>query len=321
MHESEQHGGVRSGHVRPGDEPPRLEPPDDTGPRRHSRRRVLIAAGLAGAATAGAGTLAVTSDEPAEGTLFTEPGGPEKAGLRTIERVYSHARGRTVQLVTLRPTPVSDDPLPVSLLLHGIRSGAREAASTGLLKALHTDSADGSIRPFAFVAVDGGDNYWQEAQPGDDPMAMLLEEVPGWLRERGLGAPNGDPFGVTGYSMGGFGALLYARRRTERGSKLRAVATVAPALISSWSDMRIREVFSSRADWVAHDPLHHIEALRGVDIGLWCGNQDTFIDGVRRFVRAAKPVHTHFGPGGHVAMFNDAIAAEVVRFVGRRAPG
>ncbi|MFD1050542.1 hypothetical protein ACFQ1S_35960, partial [Kibdelosporangium lantanae] len=37
----------------------------------------------------------------------------------------------------------------------------------------------------AFVALDGGDNYWHENQKGDNSMAMLMEEVPQWLRARG----------------------------------------------------------------------------------------------------------------------------------------
>lgn len=299
-----------------------VQSPDDDAPPerlRLARRRALLAAGLTGAAIAGTGAIGIATMPAEEDRPLTEPPGPERDRLRTVERVYSQARGREVDLITLRPTARPTERLPASLLLHGLGGTADLTASTGLAKALYSDTAQGAIRPFAFVAVDGGDNYWHEAHSGDDPLAMLLEEVPVWLRERGLGDDSGLPFACTGYSMGGFGALLYARRRAERRRPLRVAATVAPALMTTWSEMRTREVFESRAEWAAYDPLRHVEALRDVQLGVWCGDQDDFIEGVRVLMRRAKPEHAFIGPGDHLSMFNAEVDADVVRFVGRRA--
>src|SRR5947199_301181 len=57
--------------------------------------------------------------------------------------------------------------------------------------------------PFALAAVDGGrDTYWHRRADGDDPQAMLLEEFLPMLTKQGLRT---DSFGVTGWSMGGYG--------------------------------------------------------------------------------------------------------------------
>lgn len=291
---------------------------------RHHRRTVL-AAGATATALAVAGTAAVIASRsgPHQETVRRSLGAaaaPSRIGLRKVERVFSRARGRDVDLVTILPFRHPPAGLPMSLLLHGRKGTARGIAWPSFGRALHRDAEDERITPFGFVAVDGGDNYWHQVRPGDDPMAMLMEEVPVWLTERGLGGTDGLPFAATGTSMGGFGALLYARRRAERRRPLPVAAVVAPALMTRWEMMRTRNVYDSRRAWAADDPLRNLETLRGVRIGVWCGVEDDFIDGVRRFIRSTDPEYAYLGPGGHREIFNEYVAADVVRFVGTRVP-
>lgn len=244
-----------------------------------------------------------------------------RTGCRKVERVYSAARGREVDLVTMLPDAGRAPGLPMSLLLHGLDDSARKVTWPSFSRALHRDTLREAITPFGFVAVDGGNNYWHQVRPGDDPMAMLLEEVPVWLRERGLGSSDGTPFAAAGLSMGAFGALLYARRRAERKVPLPVAAIVGPALMTRWEIMRTRRVYESRQAWAADDPLRHIDTLGDVRVGVWCGIEDAFIDGVRKFIRLADPELAYLGPGGHREIFNSDVAADVVRFIGTRVPG
>lgn len=297
-------------------------------PRRLRRRAVLlagVAAGAAGAAfTAGELGGSPWSAWPASplrlstGTAYAAPArGP---GVTTIERVYSRARGREVSLVLILPTSRPPEGMPMSLLLHGLHGSARGAAPGGLVSRLGTQAGAGKVPPYGFVAVDGGDSYWHEHHRGDDPMGMLLEEVPRWLRERGLGGRKGRPFACTGTSMGGFGALLYARRRNERRAPLAAVAAISPALMTSWEEMRKRNAFHNEADWASMDPLRHIEATRHIPTAVWCGTEDPFITGTRRFIERAQPEIGHIAPGGHDGEFFSSTVPSLVGFLGRHVP-
>lgn len=237
------------------------------------------------------------------------------------ERVHSHARGRDVNLVLTLPSAVPSRNLPMVLQLHARGGTARRASPNGLPRYLAQSVAAGEVPPFGVVAVDGGPySYWHEATSGDDPMAMLLDELPGWLAERGLGGEGGQPFAVTGTSMGGFGALVYTRRRNERGDPLAAAGMVSPALLTEWSEMQEREAFRSRRAWARLDPLLHVDALGDTPLGVWCGTSDWFVGGTRTFVRRADPEVVYFGEGGHTGDFYTGVVPDLVRFLGRHAP-
>jgi S-formylglutathione hydrolase FrmB len=289
---------------------------------RVSRRVMLAALGLVAAGTA----VTVSADHLPGGPVLSGvlgAVGVKRAGtgpVLRIERVRSRARGRGVDLVTVLPSGVRATGLPMSLLLHGLTGSARHAMVGGIHEALNTAVARGSVPPFGLVAVDGGDHYWHENVPGDDPMAMLLEEVPAWLRERGLGGADGVPFACAGVSMGGFGALLYGRRRAERRHPADAVAAISPALITTWQEMSKRRAFTNSLVWASLDPLRHPAALVGTPVGVWIGNRDKFVEGTRRFISAARPAVASITTGTHDDTFYRSVVADVVRFLGRHVP-
>ncbi|XVV05302.1 alpha/beta hydrolase [Actinosynnema sp. CA-248983] len=282
-----------------------------------SRRTVLGALGGTGLAAAG---LLLNGKAPAGEALRHALGvaGPVPAPKRAVvkrDRVFSRYRGREVDLLTLVPPGAKTRGLPMSILLHGRYGSAGYAAVGGLPEALVSAVSRGSVPPFGFVAVDGGDHYWHENVPGDDPMAMLLEEVPQWLSERGFGSV----FAATGVSMGGFGALLYARRRHERREPLKAVATMAPALMTSWDEVSKRNAFDDEAEWASLDPLRNLDKHGPVPLGVWVGDTDRFIAGTRRFIAATKPAVAVIVPGGgHDDSTYRKVVPDVVRFLGRR---
>ena len=114
-----------------------------------------------------------------------------------------------------------------------------------------------------------------------------------------------------GMSMGGFGALLYARRRAERRQPVQALALLAPALITAWDEMSKRDAFHSAADWASMDPLRHLGAIQGVPTAVSCGTEDPFISGVRKFIADTHPVLAYTARGRHGDSFNrtEAICA------------
>jgi hypothetical protein len=120
--------------------------------------------------------------------------------------------------------------------------------------------------------------------------------------------------------MGGFGALLYARRRNERREPLAAVAAIAPGLLLSWREMSKRGAFRDREQWASLDPLRNVAALGEVPVGVWCGTEDGFIDGTRRLIRLARPEVAFTGPGGHGDPFYRDVVPDVLTFLGRHAP-
>ncbi len=311
-----------------------MDDPADRGPSRaaerefvrpgHSRRSLLIA-GTSAMGVAGFAVGVATETLPFGAAMqralgVASPSPVTRLGHTRIEQVFSLARGRPVDLVTTLPTRSPRPGLPMVLFLHGLRGSARSALPGGLLRQLSGDVARGRVPPFGFVAVDGGDTYWHEHRRGDDPMAMLLEELPGWLRERGLGGASGTPFACAGTSMGGFGALLYARRRTEHRHPPAAIATLSAALLTSWTEMRKRRAFRDRADWASLDPLRNVLATQDIPTGIWCGTNDRFIEGNRRFIALARPEIAYVGPGGHNERFFRSAVPSLVRFLGKRAP-
>lgn len=270
---------------------------------RAMSRRFVLSSGIAGLGALGLGLSTDTGTPVHQAMPLT--------GNVSVEQIRSRSRGRPVDMVVMHPSGVDPQGLPVCLMLHGRYGDAMDLVS-GVPSWLSDSFEQKRIPPYIVLAVDGGQtSYWH-----DDPMTMLLDEVPGWLAERGLGGPGGRIAAVSGISMGGFGALLYARRRAELGDPVRAAGVISPALFTTWRRMRTRDAFRNEAEWASLDPLRHIDALGDLPLGVWCGNADRFIKGTRRFIRRAQPEHSSTTPGRHnTAYFRQALP-ELVDFVG-----
>ncbi|MFJ5218041.1 alpha/beta hydrolase [Streptomyces sp. NPDC088354] len=283
------------------------------------RRAFMVGGAVATAAALGGGVAGVASDIVPESAAFrrrlgwTGPDGvvpdvPE--GRITRRRVTSRATRSRPELVTIDPHGVpaeQADRLPVCLMLHGRGSSAYGLVELGMARFLTQAVRDG-VPPCRLVAVDGGEaSYWQ-ASGGSDPQRMLLRELPGWL---GGSAPRA----VLGISMGGFGALRYARSRA-----VDAVALLSPALFRTWTDARAVGVFQGQTDWTADEPLLHTAQLRvqPAGIGLWCGREDPFHDAALEFADAVHPAVAAFDHGAHDEGYWRRVAPDALRFVGER---
>jgi enterochelin esterase-like enzyme len=112
-------------------------------------------------------------------------------------------------------------------------------------------AARSGVPPFVLVAVDGGETYWHRRASGDDPERMILDEVRPRLAEMGLRTSR---LALMGWSMGGYGALLAARRHPEvvvataaSSPARRAVPAPTPTGTTSWrAEMLLRHLLSRR---------------------------------------------------------------------------
>ncbi|MCD2186820.1 alpha/beta hydrolase [Actinomycetospora soli] len=283
-----------------------------------SRRRLLLGGGAvvgAGALAAGAASLAGVVETPAPipqrvPAVPRPPRTPDAA--TTVEWVTSRARNRSVRLVISSPAGVDRRRLPVAVGLHGLGGNALWWGDPGMRRALGIAWASG-VPPFAIAALDGGDNYWHPFRVGDDPMRMLLEELPAWLGQRGM---SGVPALATGVSMGGAGSLMYARARARMQAPVKAVAAMSPGLFTDWA-VAARRPFAGVADWEANDPLRFYPELAGTPTGMWCGDRDSFADAVRRYIALARPQYSRISPGAHTGSYYATILPQVIAFLGQ----
>jgi enterochelin esterase-like enzyme len=308
--------------------------------RRFSRRRVLgySLGGLAALAAGGAGAVELVSRGvlPGQGMLDAidgacsvaapdlapyAPPGPQVSGA-----FYSRARNRTVgYTIGYPPGHRPGASLPLVVMLHGY-GGSHADALSGLTPAqalaLRVDGTP--LPPMALVTADGGGGYWNP-HPGDNPQAMLTDELIPLCRRRGLGVAGreGAPrIGVMGISMGGYGALLLAEKRPDL---VRAVAAISPAIWTSYEQARSANpgAYATAADFAADDAVTHAAALARVPVRIASGRSDPFYPGVQALARAlprdpgGNPATVFFGPGCHTGPFFTAQEPPSLAFLAR----
>ncbi|HEX2157559.1 MAG TPA: alpha/beta hydrolase, partial [Actinomycetes bacterium] len=92
----------------------------------------------------------------------------------------------------------------------------------------------GRASPFALASADGRGSGWRPA-PGDDPLAMLLDELLPLLSGLGLRTGPGQ-VAVLGWSMGGAGALRLAETHPDR---LVALVAASPAVDPAGAEVAV----------------------------------------------------------------------------------
>lgn len=281
-----------------------------------TRRGVLLGAlGLTVAGTAtGAALISDGKPEEAPARRVVGVSGPDGTVPNvppcpvSVDTVHSAARGLDVNLVIMRPGGIHENPLPVCLMLHGRGGTARGFIDFGMPRVLAAAVRDG-VPPFAIAAVDCGEHYFVP-QGSDDPLGMLLNEVPGWLTARGLDATSMAALGI---SMGSSGALTLARQRHD----LRAVAAASPAVFRRWSDAKKRNAFASERQWQDYEPLRHTADFAGIPLGVWCGTEDPFVDSARELITKTHPEVHSITRGEHAAGYWLHVLPDMMRFVGK----
>jgi enterochelin esterase-like enzyme len=286
-------------------------------------RRVLFVTGLAGLGGLGAAALGagLVEAEVLPGKLKLDrtlgrcdvaPPVPAETGVLQQQTFRSAARGKEVNLLVMT-APGAVRGLPVVIVLHGLGGNARAGLGLHLDRHLARVVAQGTP-PFALVGVDGDDTYWHPRADGDDPQKMITNEVLPRLRERGLRT---DRFGVLGWSMGGYGALLLAQ--TLGPARVAAVAASSPAVFSSFANAKATNAraFDDAADFARHDVATGLDRLDGVATWIDCGHSDPFAAVTKRLrSRLQRPAGGLF-EGCHDESYWSRRAQDQLTFLGR----
>jgi pimeloyl-ACP methyl ester carboxylesterase len=214
---------------------------------------------------------------------------------------FSAQRARTVDCrIAYPPGYGAGANLPVCLFLHGLGGTAGDMQAWGLDRILAASVAAGT-RPFALASVDGGDRFWHPRADGDNPLGMVLEELPGVLSRAGLRT---DQLGLYGYSMGGHGALLAL---SERPALFAAVAVTAPAIWLSYDEALSTNsgAFDSAEDWQRWGDLRpRLASLAARPLRVDCGQSDSFEPNVRALLPSLPAgVQTRIDKGCHDTNF------------------
>ncbi len=308
----------------------------------HPSRRRVLAYGLAGvaavAATGGAWVELVSRGVlPGQGVLDAidgacsvaapdlasyAPPGPQVSGT-----FYSRARNQTVGFtIGYPPGHRPGSRLPLVVMLHGYgASHANALSGMSPAQALALRFNGRRLPPMALVTADGGGGYWNP-HPGDNPQAMLTNELIPMCQRLGLGLAGrggeGRRIGVMGISMGGYGSLLLAEKRPDLVS---AVAAISPAIWTSYAQARAANggAYASAADFAADDVVTHAAALARVPVRVATGLSDPFYSGVRAFARAlprdpgGQPAALTFANGCHDYSFFTAQEPPSLAFLAR----
>jgi pimeloyl-ACP methyl ester carboxylesterase len=226
------------------------------------------------------------------------PPGPSFSGT-----FYSAARRQMVgYTIAYPPGHRPGDQLPLVVMLHGF-GGNHADALVGMspAQALALKVGGRPLAPMAMVTVDGGGGYWNP-HPGDNPMAMVIDELIPRCQRLGLGRPP-HRIATLGISMGGYGALLFAEKYPHL---IVAVAAISPAIWTSYAQARQANpaAYASAAAFAAGDAVTHAAALGRRPVRIAAGYDDPFYPGVQALTRALPAAAVvDLGPGCHDGSF------------------
>lgn len=285
-------------------------------PGRFSRRTLFRWSALGGGAIAAGGAAAFELVEhsvlPGHQALTTFLGdcdvsipplsfsspGPMESGT-----FFSKSRNQMVgYTIAYPPGHGPGNELPLVVMLHGFggnHTNALADMSPATALALHVDGEP--ISPMAMVTVDGGGGYWNP-HPGDNPMAMVVDELIPMCQGRDLGRPP-HKIGTMGISMGGYGALLLAEKYPRLFA---AAAAISPAIWTSYSQAQAANAgaYASGEAFARDNAVTHVRALTGIPVRIASGDDDPFHPGVEALARALPPgAVIHFSKGCHTAAF------------------
>jgi enterochelin esterase-like enzyme len=299
-----------------------------------NRRRVLAlgAAGVAAAAALGVTGVELISHSilPGKAMLGALDGacsvsGPAVSfsppGPSFSRTFYSPARRRTVgYTIAYPPGHRPGDELPLVVMLHGYGGDHADALvgmSPAQAVALRVDGRP--LAPLALVTVDGGNGYWNP-HPGDDPMAMVTDELIPRCQRLSLGRPP-RRIGMMGISMGGYGALLLAEKYPHL---VAAVAAISPAIWTSYAQATAANdgAYASAGAFAADDAVTHAPALAGRAVRVAAGYDDPFYPGVQALARALPAgAVVDFGHGCHTDAFFAEQQPPSLAFLARHLAG
>jgi S-formylglutathione hydrolase FrmB len=198
---------------------------------------------------------------------------------------YSRYRRRNVGYALAFPPGYGPGSgLPLVVMLHGFGGNHTDAlAGISPQQAVAMKVNGSPLPPMALVTVDGGGGYWNP-HPGDNPAAMVMDELIPLCQAHGAGRPP-HRIGTMGISMGGYGALLLGQKFPH---VISAVAAISPAIWTSYDQAHASNAgaYASAADFAACDAVTHAAALANTPVRVASGIDDPFHPGVKALAAA-----------------------------------
>ncbi len=275
-----------------------------------SRRQFLVGAGATGsvAAAAGGGYTATHLHQVrrflhGRGLL----GGPDH-GIPVVDapvafgQLPSSAPGGGAGYGVYRPASPAR---AVVVALHG-RGGSHRDPFESI--GLHAFVAEQQL-PWIVAACDGGESFWHARADGTDTQHLVADELVPLVSGA---APL--PVAVIGWSMGGYGALLFAQQRDV----FVAVVASSPSIWRSFSEAAAG-AFDDATDFARNDVLANARALDGNALRVDCGEDDVFA-GVTREVLRVTGAHGGVHDGYHESPTWRSFVPAQLEFLKTRLP-
>jgi S-formylglutathione hydrolase FrmB len=290
-------------------------------------RRVLLRTGVAAGVVGVAGVAALESGAipgrarvhdalgltGPDGVVPDVPAGPVVSGS-----FNSFGRRTEVGYSVIYPDGYdASAELPVVLVLHG-RGGDHTSAINDLgIDRYLTAAVRAGTPAFALATVDGGQNsYWHRRADGNDPGFMLDQEFLPLLADRGLRTGR---YGVLGWSMGGYGALLwvalqYWQRQVRPSSRAVAVGALSPALYREYDEVQAG-AFDGPEDFNQSQVFGRRVGFRDVAVRIDCGRDDPFAPAAHEL---REQLHAAGGQqaGAHTPGYWRRMLPDQLRFLG-----
>lgn len=216
--------------------------------------------------------------------------------------------GRSVRWRLARPVNGGPlvEPRPLVIALHGHGGNADSAFKRAHLERYVVATG------LAVASIDGGNSYWHARRSGVDPQRLILQNLLPLLKQKGM---NTERFGLIGWSMGGYGALLLASRLGP--GRVAGVVAVSAALWPS-PGAGGADAFDGYADFARNDVFAARRRLRRIPVLLDCGRSDQFLAANQRFARGLQSAATTFGEGGHTEKYWRAHAGAQMTWLSAR---
>lgn len=185
----------------------------------------------AGVSRTGALALAVVLGAAAAGLAAT-PG-------ILHEKVPTSAMPKPVECLVILPPSYAKSPdrrYPVLYFLHDGYGDGRTLERRGVAKDALARMRDGTLPEFLIVAPDGPGSWFSDSYDGTMRFeTFLTADLPEWVAGRWRVLPGKASRGITGISMGGYGAVKTALRHPALYG---SVSSLSGALIPfGWSDL------------------------------------------------------------------------------------
>jgi putative tributyrin esterase len=165
----------------------------------------------------------------------------------SVERFPAAVLPEPVRALVVLPPSYDRQPArryPVLYFLHDAWGDERSLESHGVAAELRRRMSDGSLPEFLVVAPGARGSWFSDSHDGKHPWERFLTgEFLRQVEARYRAIPTSSARGITGISMGGYGAVKFALRRPELYG---SVSALSGALIPfGWDDLK-RYTFAAR---------------------------------------------------------------------------